>query len=318
MTSILTDVSSAVIIDRDGDFVWWHSLNEDQAIIPRARLARDGQSVLYLHSGLPEEGGIPVSTLVEVGLDGSLLGELVVDHAHHDFVELPGGALAFIVSDSRLVPEGGLVKGDAIVEWNPGSGEFDKVWSTWDSLPVPAFAAEPGESLDWTHANALVYDAEEDTYSVSSLWLGTIITIGRSTGTMIRQVGGLGSDFELDDKDDSFFDQQHQFQFIDDHLLVFDNGLSEAMDSRVVEYELDADLGTASEVWSYAATPALYCPVHGDVNRLEDGSTLITWSTSGRLEAVSVEGETHWRLDLALGGGFGYTTHVDEIAGFGD
>lgn len=52
------------------------------------------------------------------------------------------------------------------------------------------------------------------------------------------------------------------------------------------------------------------------MNRFEDGTTLITWSTAGRQEAVSASGETLWQRDLDLGGVFGYTTRIGSIDRF--
>ena len=147
--------------------------------------------------------------------------------------------------------------------------------------------------------------------------LGAIVTIDRATGKIVRQVGGEGGDFELDSSDGHFFEMQHQFQFVEDRLLVFDNGFPENASSRVVEFRLDEDLGSAKVEWFHTTSPTLYCPVQGDVNRFADDSTLITWSTAGRQEVVSDSGAITWQLDLELGAGFGYTTLIAGADGLG-
>jgi hypothetical protein len=317
VTSFITLSSTAVILDRDGDVVWWHDTGGIEGTVPRASLARDGRSVLYLWFAKLPDSTEKVTQLVRVGLDGTLLETTKVDNGHHDFVELPDGTVAFLSQDSRVQDDGSEVLGDAIVELDTESGDLEQIWSSWDTLTEPPPSLTPDEPLDWTHANALDYDPIHDTYSVSLLALNAIVTIDRETGELAEQVGGLDSDYTLLETSDRFIERQHQFEFLGDHLLVFDNGPTEDMESRAVEFSLDADLGTAKVEWVYTGSQSMYCPVQGDVNRLQDGSTLITWSSAGRQEQVSAQGELLWQLDLEMGFGFGYTTLVEDLQLFG-
>jgi hypothetical protein len=106
---------------------------------------------------------------------------------------------------------------------------------------------------------------------------------------------------------------QHQFQFIDDSLLLFDNGTPDTQQSRALELALDADAGVVTKTWSYVTDPSLYCPAMGDVSRFSNGNTLITWGSAGQMEEVTEAGERVWKLNTAIAAGFGYTTLLDTL-----
>jgi hypothetical protein len=317
VTSILCKNSTAVILDRDGEVVWWHDNGGLEGIISRARVAHDGRSIIYLWAdGTEGSGG--ENHLVRVGLDGGLLESTLLLGGHHDFVELPDGTVAFLFQESRIEDDGGEILCDCIVELDRDSGDLKQVWSSFDSMPTQPHSPGPGHLYDWTHANALDYDPIRDTYAVS-LWVpDTIITIDRATGELLEQVGGLDGDYALVTNDDRFFEGQHQFEFLGDHLLVFDNGPPEDVESRAVEFSLDADRGEAKIEWVHTGSSSLFSGTHGDVNRLMDGSTLITWSLAGRQELVSVDGETLWQVDLEMGHAFGYTTLIEDLPLFSE
>jgi len=310
VTSLIGAFSAAVILDREGSVVWWHQPAESISKIPRATLSSDRKSVLYLWE---EDQGVPPSTIVSltrVAMDGSSVDTLAVDNAHHDFVELPDGTLAVLARDKRTV-EGWdkLVFGDRIEEYRPGGGDPVVVWSTFDSWTFEGGSLDTGH-YDWTHANALDYDPLSGTYSVSLNGLRVIATIDRQTGELLEQIGGDESDYSAEEAGGRLFGPQHQFQFLDGGLLVFDNGSAEDYESRVIEVGLDSELMLAEPTWIYSASPALFCPCQGDVSRLPGGSTLITWSPLGQIQEVSPAGELLWQVNTELGNAFGYASHV--------
>ncbi len=316
VTSVLTQPSTAVIIDDEGDYVWAHQpdLGWDRWFIPRARLSEVGEWVSYLAETTIGSGGGDAEerAIVRVALDGSWEDAVRVDHAHHDFAELTDGTIAVLMKDRRTV-DGELVEGDRLVELG-ASGEPVTIWSVWDHFeydPETEYG-EPGTG--WTHANALDHEADDDAYYVSLRNLDTIVKIDRAAGDVLWCLGGETSDFLLPDGSSTLFQRQHQFEILDDGVLVFDNGTAERYASRVVEYRLDEEAGTAEPLWEYEADPSLYSLALGDVSRLPSESTMITWSTLGRVDEVSPEGEVLWRLEGDLGGGLGYTTWREALA----
>ncbi len=298
---------AVAILDMDGRYVWWHLVPEPYNFA-RAILSVDGRSVVYMGWNNDAADGDP---LVErVSLQGELLSSVELPSAHHDFAELPDGTLAMLVKDTIRVDDK-VIKGEKIVEIAP-DGTQTEAWSLWDHLNYDPDLV-PSDPGDWAHANAIDYDAAANKYHVSFKNFDSIWQIDRSTGQVDWEFGGPRSAWRDAEDRARFTRNQHQFQLLDDGVLIFDNGTTEALDSRVVEYEVDWEAGLVSPRWTHHNSPALYCTALGDTARLPSGSTLITWSTLGQLDEVSSEGQVLWRLSAGLGGVFGYTTHLESL-----
>ncbi|MDP2306051.1 MAG: aryl-sulfate sulfotransferase [Pseudomonadota bacterium] len=300
----ITGATYAVaIVDGQGRYVWWHEAEEGY-LVTRAVLSRDGASVIYTQVATQDYG--PDGHLVRVPLDGGEPTILEVPYLTHDFVELPDGTLACLTKDLR-----DNVVGDRIVEYAP-DGTRSVVWSAFDYFDPAAYEIDESDGT-WTHANALDYDEAEDAWYISLRNLDTILKSDRASRQLLwrlmpdepnfRYVGGATPT-----------ENQHQFELLPDGgLLVFDNGGESTGSSRVVEYALDETANTATEAWSYSATPPLYVYALGDVDRLEDDRTLVTWSTAGLVQVVEADGTEVWRLGVELGHVFGYT---ERLTGF--
>ncbi len=308
VTTIASSPSYAVIVDDDGDYVWWHQPDEDwdQVFIPRARRSRIGEWVVYLAATTWLGGGEADTDrlLMRVALDGTVLDRVEVPTAHHDMVELPDGTFAALRLDTRMVDDE-AVEGDRIVEVAADGTQTD-VWSIWDHETYDPDVVYAEDGTGWSHANALDYDPDEDVYYVSVRNLDTLYKIDRATGDVLWRFGGTSSDFTCEDWPP--FQRQHQFEVIGDSVLVFDNGLPEDYDSRAVQYELDHAAGEATLTWSHHADPALFSIGFGDVTRLPSGNTLVIWSSQGRIDEVTPDGDVVWSLAEDLGAGFGYAT----------
>ncbi len=304
LTTLLATPSAAVVVDGDGDYLWWYLIEDDDLTTNHAVLAADGASILLRvgHVDGPSHG------IRRVALDGRLLETVdTCDEAHHDFTELPDGAVAYLCHDTREI-DGDDVVGDRLVERAP-DGTTRDVWFVWDHW---AFDPAQGQDPHWgySHANALDFLPDEGAYTLSSRKLDTIFHIQRDTGDVHWRFGGEQSDFAPADALTAFPISQHQHQLLGDRLLVFDNGPPEQTASRAVEYLLETDAMTASEVFSYYPDPPLYSYAYGDVSRLADGATLVTFSVSGQMDLVDVDGELQWRLNALFGGAFGYSESV--------
>ncbi|NQT79563.1 MAG: aryl-sulfate sulfotransferase, partial [Candidatus Aminicenantes bacterium] len=150
-------------------------------------------------------------------------------------------------------------------------------------------------------------------YYVGSLNFNCIFKIDRSTGDTLWRLGGEESDFTMTTGDENWFYSQHQFQVLDDGLLVFNNGPYAETETRASEYELDLEQFTIGLRWEYQPDPPLGIYAFGDVWRLPTGNTLITWSSAGQIDEVTPEGELVWRLNAELGAGFGYVVWTDDL-----
>ena len=313
ITSVITDPSVAVILDRDGDYVWWHTLEDelDSVLISRAHLSLDGRTMMYLASTTPTGGGTS-QVLVRLPYDGSEVNVTEVPGAHHDFTERGDGKLALIALDGRDV-DGELIQGDQIIEQDP-MGTQTTIWSAWDHLEYDPDEPAP-VGTGWTHANALDHDADNDLYYLSLRNRNSILAIDRATGALLSVIGGEGSHYTDASGYTGLFEWPHQFQLLDGSILAFSSGSAPWFRSEALEYTLDKDAGLADLVWSYTADPPLYSVGYGDASRLPGGHTLITWSAQGQIDEVDEAAELLWQLNLDLGGGLGYVTHVDTLPG---
>ncbi len=306
VTTIINSPPAAVILDRDGNYVWWHLLASEGIASTRAYLSLDRRSVVYRHN---VQDGDPLG-LVRVSLDGTQVEELPLDNEHHDFVELPGGSYAVLAQDVREV-EGEEVVGDKLVELAP-DGSLTDLWSAWDYLDV---GPDTGTDPQWgfAHANAVDHDPVEDALYVSCRRLNTIFKIDRLTGDRLWQLGGRDSDFTLPGGETTFFERQHQFHVWDGGIVVFDNGSFERMESWAAEYAFDEASGEAELTRIYSSDPPLYVYALGDASMLPSGNTLVSYSIAGQTDIVTPDDQRIWRLKMSLGGALGYATWVDSL-----
>ena len=304
---LLGAVPGVTVLDAQGRIIWYHIYEGDLDLF-RARLSHDGRSVLYNAADVSDEPS-ENTEIVRVSLDGSEISGVDIPWLAHDFVELPDGTLTGIALDIREV-DGEDVRGDKLVEVTP-DGTQTEIWSTfdcWDPNEVVGTDQESG----WTWTNAIDYDAAEDGYHVGIRNFSSIVEVDRATGACEWALGGAAATLDMEVGSSAFL-HQHQFQVLDGSVLVFDNDGGAGLASRAIEYAVDPDAGTAEQIWSYTADPPIYSFVLGDVNRFDDGDTLITWSVLGQIDRVTSAGESVWRLNTSMGYALGFNTVYADL-----
>ena len=313
VTALMGSMFSAAILDGDGDPVWWYPFESGDQFVTRAMISHDRQWVLFINEGRVFDGDQPGENygteIVRIRLDGTDMETIPIPGGNHDFVELPDGTVAVVTYHDH---EGGAGQGiaDSIVELRP-DGDVVRVWTGWEMAEEWNAPVVEGDS--WGHANAIDYDLATDCYYLSLCGYNAIVTIDRATGEVVSVIGGMCSDYTS--SLDPPFQFQHQFQFFDDRLLVFDNADVEGYTSYVREFVLDPQNGTMDLVWSYRTDPPIYCGVMGDMERLPNGNTLVTWSPAGLIEEVTPEGRVVRRLSSEIAATFGYTTWLESLSG---
>ena len=306
--------SYPVILDADGDVVWWadpelvgpHGMN-------RVLLSEDGSSLLYhVYTTGGTEGSYSDERWAKrVALDGTLLEHIPLPMSHHDLTELPDGTLAVLMYDPVEVDDR-VVDCDRLVEVAPDGSEVD-IWSTWGSVAYDPETA-PVNGARWGHCNSVRYDAASDVYYVGCRQFSTIFKIDRKTGDVLWQMGRTDSDFTIASGDeDDWFENQHQFRILDGRLVVFDNGAEGYTESKAAEYSFDTETWEAELLWRYYPDPHFGVYALGDVHRFESGNTLVAWSTAGRLEEVALDGTQIRRFDFSIGTGLGYLNWRDSL-----
>jgi hypothetical protein len=307
LVPILGATTAVTILDPQGKIVWYHT-DDRELDFYRARLSRDGTSVLYNAasvSGDPSDD----SELVRVSLDGSSTSSIAVPLLAHDFVELDDGTLAAIVVEYRDF-EGQPLRGDKIVEIAP-DGTQTTVWSAWNCFdPAVLPGDEPAQG--WTFANALDYDPGEDAYYLGMKNFSSIAKVNRASGECEWVLGLYGSTFEFASGSARFL-HQHQFQVRGNRIVILDNEGSPDRKSRVLEFELDFEARIATQVWSYFANPSVYTFVLGEPIRFDDGGTFVNWSAAGQMERLTAAGEVSWKINTGAGYVFGFSTLAPSL-----
>jgi Arylsulfotransferase (ASST) len=272
---------------------------------------------------------------------------------HHDVFYMPNNGHVLMVAweqrlaaeaiaagrDPATIPSQGDLWVDKVVEVDPTTSQVVWEWRTWDHLVPPGaapsanpglidpnFAAVPAE--DWTHANAVFYNATLDQVMLSVRNFSEFWVIDHST-TTAQAAGhsggrtGHGGDliyrwgnpraYGLDATQQLY--GQHNAQWIASGLsgagdiLVFNNGDVNARPYSLVtelvppvhadgSYDYDPATGYLphAPVWQYMANPpsSFFAPIISGAQRLASGNTLVTVGTEGRFFEVTPDGQTVW------------------------
>ncbi len=291
IVSVFVADSTVFILDGDGEYVWWYRTDIVEAT--RARMSYDGKTMLVGANNVENDG---TGALLRVRMDGTEETRFDLPKLHHDFTVLPGNRVAYIEYDED------------------GPGLCDRIAlldETGETEVVDSLRADFGHrALDheWCHSNALLYDAANDAYTLSVLEFNAIVKVS-GDGALRWVFGGEESDFGGGD-----WRIQHGHQVFDDTVLLFNNaGNVWTNHSLALEYRLDDDAETAELVWQYEGGPISH--FQGDVQRLENGNTLVVYSAAGEWHEVDPYGALLRRLAWPLGGVTGYATFRPSLYG---
>lgn len=317
--------------------------------------------------------------LEEFSPDGSLNWRLSLstdDYVqHHDMLEMPNGNVLTVVwenittdqaielgRDPEFVAENGQFWFDGIVEVDPATAQIVWEWSARDHLiqefdpgkPNYGVVAEHPEKLDinafrknnaggvsddWTHVNALDYNAELDQIIFSSNYLSEVFIIDHGTTPYEAQGStggryGKGGDFLYrwgnpanyghGGAEDRTLFAQHNSHWIEPglpgagNIMIFNNGAAEARPySTVVEiappmngdgaYVLgdDGTFNATEIVWEYSpeGEERFFSFFISGAQRLPNGNTLVNKGAGGHVREVTVEGDIVWEYSYDEGDG---------------
>lgn len=278
--------------------------------------AEDGNFVVF--TGTTTGYSASYGYYTEVGPDGEVVHTytapppLYVDN--HEILLTPGvgGATAHFLSyDIRFVDLsawGGSsrarVAGHQILRYGPG-GRLEFMWNTWDHLDLDdwVLGTPPAECTlcDFDHTNSLALD-HDGNYLLSARNLSQVVKIDSGTGAVLWKLGGKSGEFTFVDDPENGFSGQHYVRALGkEHLLLYDNGVEHTpQESRAVEYALDVNARTATQVWEFRHQPPLYTPGLGSVQRLRNGNTFIGFGGAGVATLVGPSGNVIWEAELMI------------------
>ncbi|MFT4974463.1 MAG: hypothetical protein ACI8S6_000346 [Myxococcota bacterium] len=305
----------AVVVDNQGRVVLYRVVDSDTHHIMRAEPMPDGSGVAICMAGQDSQGNKDEGYVLIVSMDGAEEVEVEVPYIDHDMTIMPDGTIAAIVLKEQ---EGYAGQADSIQEvaLDGGMTEIFDAWDHVDWLPDREPAREgSGGGNNWTHANALDYVERDDAYYMAMKELHTMVKVDRASGEVQWAIGGQGDQFTWPD-DQEPLSMHHQFHaYAPGRLLVFENGDPSRGYSQVRELVLDEENLTAEEVWSYRHDPPVYVFAKGDVERLDSGNTLVTWSSSGEIQEVRPDGSVQWQFNTELGAAITFVTRTESLYG---
>lgn len=205
----------------------------------------------------------------------------------HELQFLPNGNAMLMAYDpqpvdmSQIVPGGrsnATVIGLIIQEIDRQNNVLFQ-WRSWDHMRITDATQEDltDSLIDYVHGNAIELD-NDNNILISSRHIDEITKINRSTGNIIWRFGGKNNMFTIYN-DTMRFSHQHDIRRINNgNITFFDNGSFRFPEySRAVEYSLDEVNHTATLVWQYQRDPQVVSSWGGNVQRLANGNTFISW-----------------------------------------
>jgi len=306
------------LADREGR-IFWDVRGEGGILSPVISQPRDGTGLLY--NAFAEDRSLDLGAVYRVGLDGTRLDSVRTEEAHHTFVDLPDGSIAYLAMDIRQHELHGSVVGDRVVEIHP-DGRVSQVFSVWEHLDVIphgdwASTFYP-QGHDWTHANALHYDELADSYLISFRNVSQVLEVDRSTGEILRAFGGPLSDYAVDPPEAAFTYQHGAHWTREGTLLLTSSGSPVGgglgdQETWASEFEVDEEAGTLREVFTYGRGDGLHARALGEAHRLPNGNTLVNWGTEGLLREVTPGGGVVWEMRAGGEAFFGRVSYLDDI-----
>ena len=242
--------------------------------------------------------------LVEVDRTGAIVHELRQRDAgremHHGIVVTPRDTVLYLAFDTEPF-DGKPLKGEAIWEWNPDTGDDVKRWRSWDHLS-PALDRSARTAGEWLHANSLWVGPGGNTI-VSFHYLDQVISIAPDWQSIEWRLGGVRPTIHAPEEERTSA-QHTAAELSPGRILVFDNrtGLPGPY-SRAAEFSIEA--GAARVRWQWRPPNNNYSSAVGSARRLSNGHTLVAFGmsagrngSSGPTEAyeVTTGGQVVWHL----------------------
>ena len=140
-------------------------------------------------------------------------------------------------------------------------------------------------TVDWTHSNAVEMD-DDGNIMLSSRHFNEITKINRNDSSIIWRFGGTQNQFTILNDTLPFYGQHDIRRNANGNVTLYDNGFRELAApyhwARAVEYQLDETNLTASLVWEYTYDSSMYSRATGNVQRLQNGNTLVNYGIISR------------------------------------
>jgi hypothetical protein len=289
--------SWALILDRDGEYVWASDLFESPAYgCSRARMSADGR---YMWAGNTSPMQ-PTGALRRIGMDGLEPEDYLLPARHHDFTVLPNDHILYFEQQNGGGVFNDTEGADNVMDLDPETGQSTLVYDENDDF------ADLVNDAGGAHTNCITYVPELSAFSISLLWSNTIALLSYPDADVLAIFGGAQDEFGLS------WDSQHGHQFIDDRLLVFNNWSAQG-DSAMLEFSYDLADRTASPVGTYRPVPTYGTIAFGGVQRLPNDNTVVTFSSNGVIHEI--DSDRSLVRQIVINDPIGYSTKRGSLYG---
>jgi arylsulfotransferase ASST len=302
-----------LVIDNGGRVMWYHRF----PFGPGLNFQVQPTGRYYARPSTPTAGDfepwIEIDPLGNVTRTFGCAGGLVA--RFHDLVAEADGSVWLLCDETRtmdLTALGGFANAQvtgSVVQHIAADGTLLFQWSAFDHFAITDLEAadRAGPTVNWTHANALTFDADGNLF-VSFRSLSEITKIDPRTGGVIWRMGGLANQFTLQATTLPAFSRQHGLRVDGQFLLLLDNAGDPAA-SRAERYRYDEAAKQAWLVASYASLPAVQALLGGTTQVLPGDRTLVAYGNGGRVEEYEASGAVVWRIE----GNPGYVFRAQRI-----
>lgn len=266
-------------VDMEGEVA--KTLETGFGILHAEQLANGNILTLATLNGFPR--------LIEFTGEGNVVWEWMPDSGliHHDFVRTVRNTTLTILRFRQ-----GAVRHDEIVEVDRG-GAIVWRWNSLDHLDRLADRGPAEHGSDWLHTNSVSLFSDGDLL-VSLRNLNRLVRIDYPSGEIVWSWG------------EEVLGHQHAAEVLPDgNILVFDNGVYRTSelcdDDSCSSRALEIDPATGEVVWLFEGDGLLSIGF-GDVDRLPNGNTLITFGWIARILEVTPAGRVVWDFQSEIEG----------------
>ena len=311
---VFAAVSYGVVIDNTGRIVWYRRFPNG----PGLNFMTQPTGHYVVRPPTPDP------TDVEPWLELDALGDVTrtlgcargLPSRFHDLISEPDGSYWILCDETRamdLSPLGGMsaarVTG-TVVQHVSADGALMFEWSAFDHFELTDLdsAERRGANVNWTHGNALDFDADGNLI-LSFRSLGEITKINAQTGEIVWRMGGRRNQFTFLDTPVPAFSRQHSVRATGPGRLLLLDNVGDPGQSQAERYVVDESDRSARLVQWRAAGPGRVTVIGGSVQDLPDGRMLAAFGTAGRVEEYDAAGRVVWSIT----GDAGYVFRAQRI-----
>ncbi len=283
----------------DGTLAYWSSLTSSYSIMDSSYQVINTISVLGGYKGIDE----------------------------HELQRLPNGNYIYMIYYPFLLDMSQIVAGGKnpatvvglVIQEQDSSRNLVFEWHSWEHIPITDSNQDlTGAGIDYVHGNAIELDNTDGNLLLSARNLSEVLKIDHqlanpaNLGNTIWTMGGKANQFTFSidpgvNETIAQFYYQHDIRRLGagGNITLFDNHDGhDAQASRALEYQINEINRTAKLVWEYRNSPDVFTPFMGDVQRVDNGNTVIGWGGNLSVAVTEVKPDGTKVFEMDFNGAF--------------